>query len=305
MTYRTADLPYRPDMDRLSQVLDLIEVRSVVSGPSDVGVGGARRDIVDDLVFIAVVDGRVLLRVDGIDASIRLDAGDVAVLNGRSWLAVDGDHGDIVIDGRVELGMNGRELLLEALPPVVHIDASSPVGPRARGLVDRLFREMSAERIGADFAIRQYGQLLVLEILRALMEGGELRVGWLKVMADERLRPALSLIHDRPATRWSLDELARAAAMSRTAFAQRFREVAGEPPSSYLTGWRMLLARQALRSSDVPVRTLGLRLGYSSESSFSNAFKRRVGESPSAYRVRTRAASGHLRTESAPRSVQK
>lgn len=287
MTYRPIYLLYRADMDRLSQVLDLIEVRSVVSGPSDVGVHRGRRDVVDDLVFMAVVDGHALLRVDGIDGSTRLEAGDVAVLNRRSWLALEGGHSDIVIDGRVELGENGRELLLEALPPVVHIDASSPVGPRVRGLVDRLSREMSAGRIGADFAIRQYGQLLVLEILRSLMEGGELRVGWLNVMADERLRPALSLIHDRPATRWSLDELARAAAMSRTAFAQRFREVAGEPPSSYLTGWRMLLARQALRSSDVAVRPLGLRLGYSSESSFSNAFKRRVGESPSAYRART------------------
>jgi AraC-like DNA-binding protein len=288
MTWWSVDLLYRSVMDRLSQVLDLIEVRSVVSGPSDVGLHRGRRDVVDDLVFIAVVDGQALLRVDGIDHSTRLEAGDVAVLNGRSWLALEGGHRDIVIDGRVELGTNGRELLLEALPPVVHIDASSSVGPRVRGLVDRLFREMSADRIGADFAVRQYGQLLVLEILRSLMEGGELRVGWLNVMADERLRPALSLIHDRPETRWSLDELARAAAMSRTAFAQRFREVAGEPPSSYLTGWRMLLARQALRSSDVSVRPLGLRLGYSSESSFSNAFKRRIGESPSAYRARTR-----------------
>lgn len=276
-------------MDRLSQVLDLIEVRSIVSGSFAVDASPHRRDLVDDLVFIAVVDGRAELRVDGVPDPIRLEAGDVAILNGRSWLTLEGDavEGDVVIDGRVELGASGRELLLEALPPVVHIDASSPVGPRVRGLVDRLSREMSAGRIGADFAIRQYGQLLLLEILRALMEGGQLRVGWLNVMADERLRPALTLIHEQPATTWSLDELARAATMSRTAFAERFRQVAGEPPLSYLTGWRMLLAQHELRSGDVRIGPLGLRLGYSSESSFSNAFKRRLGESPSSYRSRT------------------
>jgi AraC-like DNA-binding protein len=287
MTLRASLLLYRPTMDRLSQVLDLIEVHGVVSGSSDVGEGRQRREVVDDLVLVAVVDGGALLRADGVEGAVRLEAGDVAVLNGRSWLALEGGRGDVVIDGRVELGANGRELLLEALPPVVHVDASSPVGPRVRGLVDRLSREMSAGRVGSDFAIRQYGQLLVLEILRALMEGGELRVGWLNVMADERLRPAVALIHDQPATRWSLADLARASAMSRTAFAERFREVAGEPPLSYLTGWRMLLARRELRVSDVGVRPLGLRLGYSSESSFSNAFKRRVGESPSSYRART------------------
>ena len=110
----------------------------------------------------------------------------------------------------------------------------------------------------------------------------------LNVMADERLRPALTLMHEQPARTWSLDELARATTMSRTAFAERFRQVAGEPPLSYLTGWRMLLAQHELRSGDVRIGPLGLRLGYSSESSFSNAFKRRVGESPSSYRARTR-----------------
>ena len=269
-------------------MLDLIEVRSIVSGSSAVDASPQRRDLVDDIVLIAVVDGGAVLRVEGVAEPIRLDAGDVAILNGRSWLTLEGGRGDVVIDGRVELGTSGRELLLEALPPVVHIDASSPVGPRVRGLVDRLSREMSAGRIGGDFAVRQYGQLLLLEILRALMEGGQLRVGWLNVMADERLRPALTLMHEQPATTWSLDELARAATMSRTAFAERFRQVAGEPPLSYLTGWRMLLAQHELRSGDVRIGPLGLRLGYSSESSFSNAFKRRVGESPSSYRARTR-----------------
>jgi AraC-like DNA-binding protein len=76
--------------------------------------------------------------------------------------------------------------------------------------------------------------------------------------------------------------------MSRTSFAERFRAVAGMPPLTYLNQWRMLLARRALRNSDVRVGSLASELGYSSEASFSNAFKREVGESPLRYRYRAR-----------------
>lgn len=91
-----------------------------------------------------------------------------------------------------------------------------------------------------------------------------------------------------------LEDLARAAAMSRTTFAERFRDVAGTPPQSYLLGWRMLLARRELRSGDARVRPLALQLGYSSESAFSTAFKREVGESPLHYRARTRRDAQQL-----------
>lgn len=300
-------------VDRLSEVLDLIEVRSVVSGGSAVrGRWRAHHVIDDDLKFIAVVRGRATLATDGIDAPITLVAGDVAVLNGRSWLTLEGGDGpgeprfvdppsagaaiseadvnapdvDILIGGRVDLNSTGKELLLRALPPVAHVDASSVVGPQVRGHVQRLFSEIVAHRIGADFAIRQYGQLLVLDIIRGFSQDADMPAGWLKALADERLRPALELIHEQPAKGWSLEDLARASSMSRTMFAQRFREIAGTPPLSYLISWRMLLAQRELSSSDTRVGALALTLGYSSESAFSSAFKRRVGESPLAYRTR-------------------
>jgi AraC-like DNA-binding protein len=303
--------------DRLSEVLDLIEVRSVLSGGSAVqGRWRTRGAIDDDLKFIAVVKGRARLNADGLDQPIDLAAGDVAVLNGRSWLTLEGgtgdgapvdvlppvagssmraedagaDGADVLIGGRIDLNPTGRELLLRALPPVVHVDQSSSVGAALRGHVQRLFEEILADRVGSDFAIRQYGQLLVLDVVRGYLQNPDLPAGWLKVLADERLRPALTLIHENPARGWSLEDLARAASMSRTTFAERFREAAGTPPLSYLINWRMLLAQRALRSTDTQVRALAVELGYSSESAFSTAFKRRVGESPSAYRTRALAA---------------
>jgi AraC-like DNA-binding protein len=308
---------YSPVMavDRLSEILDLIEVRSVVSGGSAVrGRWHTRSVIDDDLKFIAVVRGRATLATDGLDAPVVLEAGDVAVLNGRSWLTLDGGEGpeeprvieppsagsiidaadaaaidvDILIGGRVEVNPLGKELLLRTLPPLAHVGASSAVGPRLRGHVHRLFSEIVARQVGADFAIRQYGQLLVLEIIRGFVQDPDMPAGWLKALTDERLRPALALIHEQPAKSWSLEDLARASSMSRTAFAQRFRDVAGTPPMAYLIDWRMLLAQRELSGSDTRVGALAFTLGYSSESAFSSAFKRHLGESPLAYRTRVR-----------------
>jgi AraC-like DNA-binding protein len=305
--------------DRLSDVLDLIEVRSVVSGASAVrGRWQSGSDIDDDLKFIAVVQGRVWLDTDGLSERIEVNAGDVVVLNGRSWLTLEGGTGDekpvrveppsaratidpddasardtdVLMGGRVELDPTGKDLLLQALPPVVHVDRSNTVGPQLRGHVQRLFEEIVAQRVGSDFAIRQYGQLLLLDVVRGFMSDTEMPAGWLKVLSDERLRPALALIHGQPAKAWSLEDLARASSMSRSTFAERFRQAAGAPPLSYLITWRMLLAQRALRSPDTRVGALAFELGYSSESSFSNAFKRHHGTSPSAYRAALSASGG-------------
>ncbi|MFB2584926.1 AraC family transcriptional regulator [Herbiconiux liukaitaii] len=303
-------------VDRLSEVLDLIEVRSVVSGGSAVrGRWRTHSAIDDDLKFIAVVRGRATLATDGLDGPIELVSGDVAILNGRSWLTLEGGEGDeepvmveppssgsaiaeedaqasdvdILIGGRVELNSTGRELLLRALPAVAHVGASSAVAPQLRGHVQRLFTEIVTRRVGADFAIRQYGQLLVLDLIRGFIQDTEMPAGWLKVLTDDRLRPALDLIHEQPARSWSLEDLAHAASMSRSTFAKRFRDAAGMPPLAYLITWRMLLAQRELRSRDTRIGALALTLGYSSESAFSSAFKRHLGESPKSYRSRAAA----------------
>lgn len=280
-----------------------------VNGPWD-----ARASINDELKFCAMAQGHVWLTTNGIDAPIKLEAGDVAILNSRSWLALRGGTGDgmpirieppstgrivrlddadpaaadVFIGGRVDLNPIGKELILQALPPVAHVRSATSAAPHLNAHIDRLFNEIVANRIGSGFAIRQYGQLLLLDVLRAFMTEADVPTGWLKVLVDERLRPALALIHEQPAKAWRLEDLARAAAMSRTSFAERFRDVAGTPPLSYLINWRMLLAQRELRSRDTPIRPLALALGYSSESAFSTAFKQKVGESPHKYRARVR-----------------
>ncbi|MCC3275389.1 AraC family transcriptional regulator [Arthrobacter sp. zg-Y20] len=309
--------------DRLSEVLDFIEVRGIISGSTAVhGRWESESLLEEDLKFFAVVQGSMRVSTNGAETPLLLEAGEVAVLNGRTWLRLEGCNGggagegpgdsvpvrldppasgtfvrvgegepgeeDIIIGGRIAVNDAGRELLLQALPPVAHIRSGSAAAPHMHGLMERLFAEVSNARMGSEFAVRQYGQLLLVDVLRAFLEEAELPSGWLKLLTDDRLRPAVALIHSRPDKPWSLEELARAAAMSRTAFAERFREVAGTPPRTYLNNWRMLVAQRELRSGDVRIRSLALDLGFSSESSFSTAFKRSIGESPLRYRTRMR-----------------
>ncbi|WP_229841604.1 AraC family transcriptional regulator [Streptomyces brasiliensis] len=305
-------------IDHLSEVLDLIEVRGQISSAFAVrGQWVTQSVIASPLKLSVMVRGRCRLSTDGLDVPIEMEAGDVAVLTGRSWLRAEGGAGDgplvefapeagdyalriggadfavddVVLGGHVELNPAGAALLTQALPPVTRIRASDTAAPALRTCVDRLVQEVTGERMGASFAVRQHAQLLILEVLRAYLDQAELSPGWLRALTDDRLRPALTLMHGEPGRSWGLEELARAAAMSRTSFAVRFRSVAGVPPLTYLNSWRMLLARRALRDDDIRIGALAAQLGYTSESAFSTAFKREVGEAPLRYRYRLRQAS--------------
>ncbi|WP_036507882.1 AraC family transcriptional regulator [Nocardioides sp. URHA0020] len=318
MAIATASLP-----DVLSDVFEQVGVRGMVTGGFAVrGPWTAREPVARPLKLIALVAGSARFTVDGPggpDGPIELVAADVVLLNHRTSLEVRGgldDDGpprelspaasfdamelaaadlstdDVLVGGWIEVNPAGQELLRTALPGLVHVRASTPAASRLATIVVQIVEEASSGRLGSAFAIRQQGQLFLLEVLRAYLEQEEPPVGWLRLLADEQLAPALRLMHDHPGTPWGLTELARAAGMSRTSFADRFRKVAGTPPLSYLSRWRMLLAQRALRDPDVRVGDLASRLGYGSESAFSTAFKRQIGESPLHYRRRVHSTAG-------------
>jgi AraC-like DNA-binding protein len=249
---------------------------------------------------------------------VRLEAGDTVVLNGvRSMVLcsdpglrpVDGaeaaptpegagagtgagtvvrrgDGDDVIIlGGHVELDPAAAGLFTSALPRVAHSGAASAEAAEIRRLLERIVEEATSDRPGAAFARDQHAQLLLLHALRAGLRREILaHPGWLRLLADPQLRPAVALLHADPARPWGLAELAGAANMSRSHFAHRFREVSGQPPLTYLAHWRVRLAQRALRTSDTTVAALAERLGYASESSFSHAFARVAGTSPSRYR---------------------
>jgi AraC-like DNA-binding protein len=297
--------------DHLSDVLDLMDVRATLSGALAVnGRWTTRAATCNPLKIIGVLRGRVTLRTND-TPPVDLEDGDVAVLNGRSWIELysregegpireitppqgyarhltpDDSQVDIVVGGHVDFDETGRAVLAQTLPALGHLRGALPQANTMRHGLRLLLEESTSGDAGSAFALRRHSQLLLLEALRTWTPAAELPPGWLRVLSDDQLRPALAAIHSDPSGRWTLDDLARSAHMSRTSFAERFRSTAGIPPHAYLTRWRMMLAQRALRQSDAPVGSLAARLGYRSESAFSNAFKREVGQSPQSYRVRT------------------
>lgn len=128
-------------------------------------------------------------------------------------------------------------------------------------------------------------ELLVIEILRAhLASAPATRHGWIGAMRDPVLAPALAAMHRDLARHWSLAELAAECSVSRSALDERFRAVLGRSPIRYLTEWRMHIAGERLRSTDLAVARIARDVGYDSDEAFSRAFKRHHGEPPSRWR---------------------
>lgn len=289
-------------------MLDLVDVRGMLTGGFAVrGPWAVRAPIDSPLKIFALAAGHARLATDGAPGPLDLHPGDVAILNGRTWVELRGGgdtararhidppdgvpnpslrHAepgdDVIIGGALHLNPAGQALVQEATGPLNHVraDAAGPL----RTTLDALLAEITSGRPGAAYAARQHGHLLVLEVLRTFATQADAPPGWLRLLADERLRPALRAMHDDPGRTHSLTDLAHTAAMSRTAFAQRFRTVAGMPPLTYLARWRMLLAQFALRDHDPSITSLADQFGFASASAFSTAFKREVGQSPLRYR---------------------
>jgi AraC-like DNA-binding protein len=297
--------------DPLTDILTLASARCL-----DVGIlvaGGAwalRFPPPEKIKFVAVVKGECWLSLAGQAAPRRVKTGDVFVLPAQCDYLLAGELNSPQIDGlklfavakdkiarvgegddffavgaHIALDPQGGDLLSEVLPPLLHIGGGSSEASAMRWLLDQLVKEVVADRPGAVLASRQLAQLLCVQVIRSYLEAsGPQLVGWMRALSDERIAPALRLMHREPGRAWQLGQLAKEVAMSRTSFAIRFKATAGVAPLTYLQNLRMRFAEHALREGSVSVSELGLSLGYSSESAFSNAFKRITGMAPKRYR---------------------
>jgi AraC-like DNA-binding protein len=302
--------------DPFSDILRFTQAESLVTGGFSAGGPWAIAfPAPSSIKFFAVVKGGCWVSIEGEPAPVWFGTGDVGLITAKRRLvlasdlslppldamavfsgsgktvAMLGDGNDFAhIGGHVLLDPASGRLLADVLPAWIHVSAESPQATSFRWLLAELVAERRTDLPGNQLAAAQLSQLLFIQILRAhLQTSGPIPAGWLRAIGDPRIAPAMRLMHADPSRSWGLDELADACAMSRTSFANRFRDVAGSTPLAYLSGWRMHLATRALREGKKPVAVLALELGYSSESAFSTAFKRAVGESPRAYRLAARA----------------
>jgi AraC-like DNA-binding protein len=185
--------------------------------------------------------------------------------------------------------------LLSSLPPVIRV---SDQGTGAIGtFVQFAIAESRAPRPGGECVLGRLSELMFVDVVRQHLERSSVdRSGWLAGLHEPFVGRALAALHRDPARSWTIDSLAREVGLSRSALAERFAALVGQPPMQYLTSWRMQLAASHLLNGSENVAAIADRVGYESEAAFSRAFKKAAGVSPSLWRNRQGSSGRPSRT---------
>ena len=180
--------------------------------------------------------------------------------------------------------------LLAALPRVIRV--SDPEGGTIGPLARFAAAESKAPRIGGECVLGRLSELMFVDVVRRYLESLPAgQAGWLAALREPFVGRAITAMHANPARAWTLDLLARDVGLSRSALAERFTHVVGQPPMQYLTNWRMQLAASQLLGGADGVAAIAERVGYESEAAFSRAFKKAVGTAPGQWRKQRRGAA--------------
>lgn len=299
--------------DPLSEIIRLLQPRTVFSKRiSGAGRWGVRYSAFGQPSFAAVLEGSCRLAVDG-QRTLTLHAGDFVLLPATPGFTMSGfqpvtperigpkltpaptgevRHG--TRGGRPDVRLLGgyfvfqspdQGLLVSLLPALLHVRGVE----RLTTLVRLVGQEAIERRAGRELVLSRLVEVLLVESLR-LTASEDTPPGLLRGLADARLAPALRQMHAHLARSWTVGELAKTAALSRSTFFERFTRVVGIPPMEYLLAWRMAVAKDLLRQHDAGLEEVAARVGYGSASTFSTAFSRHVGQPPSRYARAGKAA---------------
>ena len=293
-------------IDPLAEVVTLLQpAASLSKRVSGAGAWRIRRTDVGQPFYCAILEGSCRLEVDGQEpvtlapddfvlipeahgftmsslaptATQTTDTTPVAQLSGEYRLGnQDGPPDVLMLVGYCVFGSPDAALLVSLLPQLVHVRGEK----RLATLVQLVRDESRAQRPARDVILARLLEVLLIEALRSTGDASA-TPGLLRGLSDPRLAPALRRMHESPTLPWTVAQLANEAALSRSAFFERFRRAVGVAPMEYLLGWRMAIARNLLRREAQGVAEVALRVGYSSASTFSVAFTRHVGMPPAQY----------------------
>jgi len=266
--------------------------------------------------FYVVASGCCWLHVNSEPKPVRLSAGDfVVVTRGDAHILRDGPENAAVDffelvkrhgqgkDRVVRAGGEGRVTrfvcgsmqfengdanpLAVILPPLLHVKATEQNARPWLGLtVKHVLAELDSGDIGMREVVTRLVDILFFQAVRSYFEenADTAQFGWLAAVRDQRIGPALALLHGQLEQPWTITSLARRVAMSRSAFANSFTKLVGEPPIRYLTRVRIHAAATRLRSKDEGLKAVAAATGYESVAAFTRAFRREVGITPGGYR---------------------
>jgi AraC-like DNA-binding protein len=309
-------------MDALTEVLNSIRVSSTVYCPIEIGAPwGLYVAEESGAPFFILVKGSAFLVIEELNIRQRLKAGDFIIITKRcacevsdsprsrlmdlqEWLRRNppGPDGTFKVKGRGEVTKfiggtfffenHESHPLLKVLPPFLHFSAT----PRTTGgdskvadwfgtTLDLIATEAASRKPGADPIISRLSDILFIQAVRAYASAvSSERPNWFAAAADPQIGEAIANIHRAPQNPWTVEQMATLARMSRSAFANRFTELVGEPPLRYLSRWRMHKAIEMLRDGRLTTAEIASLVGYESEAAFSKAFKKWNGQGPGAYR---------------------
>ena len=272
----------------------------------------ARKIQPTDLAHFAMLSrGNCWLSVKGVSEPIPLTGGDCFFLaRGTSFLLRDSlrtrtkssfrdvaarDNSNVahyggggapttIVCGSLSFDRASLKPITQLLPSFILIKSDQAHTLALHNTMQALASEMAEQAPGSDVVATRLGEVLFIQALRAhIASGPERNKGWLRGIFDPQIGTALSAIHDSVKTPWTVESLAEAAGMSRSAFAARFKELLAQTPLQYLTEWRMQKAMQLLHQRDRKLIDIARSVGYESDAAFSKAFKRVVGANPGAY----------------------
>jgi AraC-like DNA-binding protein len=202
-----------------------------------------------------------------------------------------------IVCGSMSFDRASLRPITQLLPSFILIKAEQARTLALHDTMRALASEMAEQVPGSEIVANRLAEVLFIQILRAhIASGPERNKGWLRAVFDPQIGTALRAIHDSVNTPWTVESLAEAAGMSRSAFAARFKELLGQTPLEYVTEWRMQKAMQLLEQRDKKLIDVARAVGYESDAAFSKAFKRVVGANPGEYLKRGFADLGHAGT---------
>jgi AraC-like DNA-binding protein len=292
-------------IDPLAQAVTLLAPRASFSKTvTGAGAWRLQRARGGDPGYFVILDGACRMTIDG--REIVLQAGDFVLIPASDAFALasmalvnedapdnvpasirpgefrigaqDGTADVTYLVGHFAFDAPDAALLVSLLPELVHVRGQ----PRLSTLVQLVNDESRANRPARDMVLSRLLEVLLIEALRAT--GDEAAApGLLRGMADERLAAAIRCIHAQPEQPWTVVQLAKEAALSRSAFFARFNRAVGMAPMAYLLTWRMALGKKLLQEQDSGIAEVAQKVGYGSASAFSVAFSRHVGLPPTRY----------------------
>lgn len=292
-------------IDPLAEVVTLLQP----GAPSSKLVSGAgpwsvRREETGRPFYCALLEGACRLAVDGREP-MTLERGDFILIPSAFNFKASSldppkgnrDTGHVVLpDGEIRHGNSSgaadvrmligccvfaspdAALLVSLLPQLVHVRGEG----RLSTLMELVRDESRERRPARDVVLARLLEVLFIEALRSTA-GTAASPGLLHGLADERIAVALRRMHESPSNPWTVAQLAKEAALSRSTFFDRFSRAVGVAPMEYLLGWRMALAKDLLRRKQITIAEVAAQVGYSSASNFSTAFARHVGLPPTHY----------------------